>query len=142
MNLLVDANSDKSSGILMMIILFVAAVVVGHVGVIIGTDMGQVALLVGTFLVPVAGGQIGQALQNKGLGEMVTEKSLGVFQNSQGAVDVGRILKIVAVIVALELAVLTMILRAETGIMGVVQLCGAYLAYATASEITQKVAGI
>lgn len=142
MNLLVDANSDKSSGVLMMLILFVAAVVVGHVGVIIGTDIGQVALLVATFLVPVAGGQIGQALQNKGLGEMVTEKELGVFQNAQGKVDVGRVLKILAVIIALELAVLTMALRAETGVIGIVQLCGAYLAYATASEITQKAAGI
>jgi len=150
MKLLNDKWNDRSSGILMMIIMFVAAAIVGNLGVILGMDIGQLALATAAFLVPVAGGQIGQALQGKPPRPAQPSPSstdepvppAGVLDDETGKLDLGRILKIAAIIVALELAILVMVLRKDAGMIGVAELASAFIGYATASEITQKVGRI
>lgn len=142
MKILRDAWNDKSSGILMMLVLFIAAVAIGNVGVVLGADMSKLALLVVAFLVPVAAGQYGQALQGKPPEPSTKSESLGLLYNVTGQVDVGRALKLIAVLVALEVAVLVMILRKDMDLVDVAKLSGVYLAYAAASEITQKAARI
>jgi hypothetical protein len=141
MNLLKDAFGDKSSGILMMVVMFIAAVAIANVGVCFGMELGQLSLLVSIFLVPVVGGQIGQAIQ--GLPCVPSSpndkpQSLGVFHNPLGTIDVGRVLKLAAVLVAMELAILLIILRKDASLTGIAEICGVFLAYSTASEIAQK----
>jgi hypothetical protein len=154
MKFLKDALGDKSSGILMMVVMFVAAVAIANIGVCMGADLGQLALLVAAFLVPVAGGQIGQALQGlpnsqppaaEGSAPGASQSdqgSLGFVQNPLGNMDIGRILKLTAVLIAMELAIRVMAIRKDAGLVGMAQICGAFLAYATASEISQKAGGV
>jgi hypothetical protein len=151
-----DRVGDNSSGILMMIIVFVAAVIIANVGVIIGADIGQLSILVGAFLVGAAGGQIGQALQGKpsetplvdallpmeGKPKIMIPPQLGVLQNTNGRTDQGRMLKLLAIVVALELAILILFVRGGESLVTVAEFCGVFIGYATASEITQKMAKI
>lgn len=171
MNLLQDYQGDSSSGILMMIITFIAATLIANLGVFIGIDLSQLTLLTGAFLVPTIGGQIGQALQKRSnpspdidnSGENKVEgvntqegandgsatpsqprarSSLGVFHSPYGYMDTGRILKVLSVFVAIELAIVIILVSKNGGIAGASELCGAFITYATASEFTQKVGGI
>jgi len=149
-----DVFGDKSSGILMMIVMFIAAVVVANIGVCMGADLSQLALLAAVFLVPVAGGQIGQALQGlpttqtpeNGDSTPITSQTestpLGFVQNPLGNMDFGRVLKLISVLIAMELAILVIAIRKDTGLVDMVKICGAFLAYATASEISQKAGGV
>ena len=154
MKFLKDVLGDKSSGILMMVMMFIVAVVVANIGICMNADLGQISLLVAIFLVPVAGGQIGQALQGLPATQTPTDggslpltnknatEALGFVQNPLGNIDLGRVLKLVAVLIAMELAILVMVVRKETGLIGITEICGTFLAYATASEISQKVGGV
>jgi len=138
MNIINDKVGDKSSGILMMIVMFAAAVVVANVGLFVAKDLVALAALVGVFLVPVAGGQIGQAIQGKALPDELGK--CGLLQDPAGKLDLGRILKLAAVVIALELALLVIIIRGDLG--GAVPLAMAFVGYAFASEIAQKAAGV
>jgi hypothetical protein len=134
-----DGWNDRSSGIVMMIVMFVAAVVVANIGILMGANLPQLLLIVAAFLVPVAGGQVGQAIQGPAPNEKPLPESAGVVQDEHGRLEIGRVLKLAAVVVALEIALVVLLARPETGLAGVAEMCSAFIGYATVSEVTQKI---
>ncbi len=145
MKLLRDLWNEKSSGLLAMLVTFCLAVLIANVTVSVGMDYGVAAGIVGAFLLTAAGCQIGQAVQGKPPESLqgVDKESIGIITNGSGKPDLGRILKLIAIVVAVELLILALAVRGvKEGWMGIVLLIAPFLTYAPVSDVTQKAGGI